>query len=158
MRRKIMDRYALEQHNDILNIKRLETKKEAIIISKLDKECFDGTDDLPLEYLLDKQTICYLAYLNDIIVGSIIYEKRSLTLTRIISLCIAPEYRNKSYGTQLIEFVINILKSESCKTVKLYTWKHNLPYYQKLGFKVYDVDKDFYDKGHDMYSLRKDIA
>lgn len=65
----------------------------------------------------------------------------------ITDIYILPEYRKKGIGKALINYIINLAKSQEIKKIKLSVWTFNrnaINFYEKLGFKItgYLMEKD----------------
>jgi ribosomal protein S18 acetylase RimI-like enzyme len=148
-----------------LTFKRVTNRQEADITIDLDKKCFDQKyiteginiqyEELPVDIILKYFT--YNAYFQKIPVGYIRYHFLGDTLVFVSSICVCPEHKGKKIGSKILEYLQKKLLKPNVKTIKLITWKDNLSFYVKNGFRVFDIDEDFYKKGQNRYSLRKDL-
>lgn len=65
-----------------------------------------------------------------------------------------PEFQGKSLGTKLLKYRIEKLQSiESIKKISVRTSQITYKFYEKQGFHLKEVKKDFWAKGFDMYSM-----
>ena len=98
-------------------------------------------------YFLNKQFI-FVAEENEKIVGFITGEILSkkewytVQLGTINNLYVLEEYRHKGIGKQLMQTMMNSFKEKGIETFELYAFSNNvdaLKFYEKLGFKKYNV-------------------
>jgi ribosomal-protein-alanine N-acetyltransferase len=78
----------------------------------------------------------------------------------IISLAIKPTWRQKGIGTKLTNFLINHFKEGAIREVSLNVRTKNktgIAFYQKLGFKILEIVKNYYRNGDDAYLMKKGI-
>lgn len=65
-----------------------------------------------------------------------------------------PDYQNMSLGTMLLQHRINILKSiPSIRQITVRTSQLAFGFYQKKGFRLVEVVKDYWAEGFDLYSM-----
>ena len=63
-------------------------------------------------------------------------------------------YHGNGFGKRLLEFRIQKIRSLSPKaTIMLDTSQHSYPFFEKLGFKLTTITKDFYGNGLDRYDM-----
>ncbi len=68
---------------------------------------------------------------------------------------IHPDHQGKGYGKQLTLFRINeIRKHPDVETIVVRTSQLVYPFYQKIGFELEKIEKDFWAEGFDLYQLR----
>lgn len=75
----------------------------------------------------------------------------------ILSLVVDPEYRNKMVASNLIDYLISEL-SENLKLITLEVASKNIPainLYEKFGFEVVNVRKNYYSDGDDAYLMAR---
>lgn len=93
------------------------------------------------------------------VVGYIIGEPKNDT-GEIISLAIAPNWRQKGIGKSLTNFLINHFEKEEVKEVLARVRTKNeagISFHKKLGFEVVKTIKKYYSNGDDAYLMRKEI-
>ncbi len=67
---------------------------------------------------------------------------------------IAPEFQGRGIGTRLLNHRLNILKSMgSIHTISVRTSQLTARFYEKNGFVLKEVHKDYWAKGFDMYKM-----
>ena len=75
----------------------------------------------------------------------------------ILSLVVDPEYRNKKVASNLLDYLISEL-DENLKLVTLEVDSNNVPaicLYEKFGFEVVNVRKNYYPNGDDAYLMAR---
>jgi GNAT superfamily N-acetyltransferase len=90
---------------------------------------------------------CYGAYVNNNIVGSfVIIRTRPLTL-ELVNVSVREAYQGKGIGKRLILSAIELAKKENANVLELGTGNssiNQLALYQKCGFRIVGVDRDFF--------------
>ena len=97
-------------------------------------------------------------YTNKNIIGiisySIIYDRGEINY--IITL---PTYRNQGVGSKLLEYAINDIKNNNCKSISLEVESTNIDainLYSKYGFKQIGIRPNYYE-GKDAYLMVQEI-
>lgn len=54
---------------------------------------------------------------------------------QIEELIVDPEARGKSVGALLVQAAVQAAKNHGCREIGLYAMEHNVPFYEKYGFK-----------------------
>lgn len=115
---------------------------------------------------------CYAAYANNNIVGCfVIIMTRPFTL-ELVNISVSEAYQGKGIGKRLILSAIELARNENAKILELGTGNssiNQLALYQKCGFRIVGVDKDFFSRHYkekiiengiecvDMIRLRMDL-
>lgn len=90
---------------------------------------------------------CYVAYINDNTVGVfVLVRTRPLTL-ELINIAVKEAYQGKGIGKKLILNAIDIARRDNKKVLEVGTGNsslNQLALYQKCGFRIVGVDKDFF--------------
>lgn len=118
---------------------------------------FDEAEAEGLVYYLDHQIEEYFVVEEDgstIGCGGINYEDDSKTA--VISWdIIHPQYQGKGLGRKLTEFRIQHIKSISTiQQIIVRTSQHTDKFYEKMGFKLIEIKKDYWAKGFDLYYMQ----
>ncbi|WP_375754098.1 GNAT family N-acetyltransferase [Vibrio sp. HN007] len=119
--------------------------------------------DLPIALLLEadpsktciqsylERSLCFAAFENEQLVGACVTHSQATDSeetdhTEIFNIAVWPEFQGKGIGTALLKHVIEQLKKYGYKTVELGTgtFGYQLTYYQRLGFRVEGVRKNFF--------------
>ncbi|KNF07304.1 acetyltransferase, GNAT family [Gottschalkia purinilytica] len=92
---------------------------------------------------------CYIACIDNEIVGVyVLIKTRPLTL-EIVNIAVDERYQGRGIGKKLIFDAINRARKEGIKTLEIGTGNsslYQLALYQKCGFRINGVDKDFFKK------------
>ncbi|MCT8978701.1 GNAT family N-acetyltransferase [Clostridium sp. CX1] len=90
---------------------------------------------------------CYVAYINDNIVGAfLLVRTRPLTL-ELVNIAVKEVYQGKGIGKRLILNAIDIARKNNTKILEVGTGNssiNQLALYQKCGFRIVGVDRDFF--------------
>lgn len=65
-----------------------------------------------------------------------------------------PDYQRKSLGTKLLKHRLDLIqKMDKVKIISVRTSQLAYPFYEKSGFKLKEVVKDYWAKGFDLYRM-----
>ena len=133
------DKYAL------IDLIRLNTPKYFAINEEADLN----------EYLDTKRELYYVLLFDKKIVGcGGINFADNKTIGKISWDILHPQYQGKSLGTQLLKHRIEILKSiSSIQKITVRTSQLAYKFYEKRGFVLNEIKRDFWAKGFDMYYM-----
>lgn len=110
----------------------------------------DPSRDIVDEYL--QRGICYGAYINNKVVGVYVMIKtRPLTL-ELVNIAVSEEYQGRGIGKTLVSSAIDMAKEENAKVLELGTGNSSiaqLALYQKCGFRITSIDRDFFIKHYE---------
>lgn len=91
----------------------------------------------------------YSAYIDNKVVGAyVILMTRPLTL-EIMNIAVEELHQRKGIGKVLINHAINTSKDLNAKVLEIGTGNssiYQLAFYQKCGFRITGIDKDFFKK------------
>jgi len=116
------------------------------------------SSEIPIELLLeaDPSEQSILSYLesglifatvrNEVAIGVCVVSLESETRAELFNISVSKEFQQQGVGTKLLEFVLQELKSKGVKRLELGTgtFGYQLAYYQRLGFRVDSVLKDYF--------------
>lgn len=153
-------------------------------MDKIEIKRLDNNEGIPYDLLLladpsieiindyINRGYCYAAYANNNIVGSfVIIRTRPLTL-ELVNVSVREAYQGKGIGKRLILSAIELAKQEHAKVLEIGTGNssiNQLALYQKCGFRIVGVDRDFFRRHYkekiiengieciDMIRLRMDL-
>ncbi|WAH44639.1 GNAT family N-acetyltransferase [Alicyclobacillus fastidiosus] len=90
---------------------------------------------------------CFVAELNDQVVGVyVLIETRPQTV-ELVNVAVTAEEQGKGYGKQLVLHAIEKARSKGYKVIEIGTGNSSvgqLALYQKCGFRICGVDRDFF--------------
>lgn len=75
-------------------------------------------------------------------------------LARISWDIIAPKSQGKGIGRKLMQYRINLLnKNQNIEIIMVRTSQHAYKFYEKLGFELEKMERDFWAKGFHLYQM-----
>lgn len=86
---------------------------------------------------------------KDQTIGVIVLLPTRPNTLEIINIAIDPNYQGKGYAKKLLKFAINNAKNKGFKHIEIGTANssiNQLALYQKVGFRINYIDKDFFLK------------
>lgn len=106
-------------------------------------------------YLDNERELYYVLLFNEKIVGcGGINFAENKTIGKISWDILHPEYQGKSLGTRLLEYRIEKLESiKSVQKITVRTSQVAYQFYEKQGFELKKIKKDYWAKGFDMYKM-----
>ena len=106
-------------------------------------------------YLDNERQLYYVLLFNEKIVGcGGINFAENKTIGKISWDILHPEYQGKSLGTRLLEYRIEKLESiKSVQKITVRTSQVAYQFYEKQGFELKEIKKDYWAKGFDMYKM-----
>jgi [ribosomal protein S18]-alanine N-acetyltransferase len=116
--------------------------------------------DVLLKAVMSSSREVYFAALKDEIAGFIMINMHGTFVGYVQSICVAPDWRNKGVGGQLMAFAENRIFSET-PNVFLCVSSFNKGaqrLYEKLGYEVVGELKDFIASGYSEILMRKTIS
>ncbi|AOZ94506.1 GNAT family N-acetyltransferase [Paenibacillus crassostreae] len=105
----------------------------------------DPSEKLVKEYLSRGQ--CFVATKNDEVIGVIVLIRTRPETIEIVNIAVREDHQNKGIGKRLVLFAIDKAKEQHIKTVEIGTGNsglNQLALYQKCGFRITGVDRDFF--------------
>lgn len=121
---------------------------------------FDPSEEQDLIDYLENELEDYFVFEQDgeiLGAGGINYFLKD-GIARISWDFVHPESQGQGIGSQLTRFRIERIKQISAiQTIIVRTSQHVYPYYEKLGFNLVNVEKDFWAKGFDLYGMKMEL-
>jgi ribosomal protein S18 acetylase RimI-like enzyme len=93
----------------------------------------------------------YAAFLDDELVGEYVLTPVSESVLELKNIAVAELYRGKGLGKKLVLDAIERARSFGSKTLEVGTGNSsldNLALYQKCGFRIVGIEKDFFTKNY----------
>lgn len=90
---------------------------------------------------------CYVAYINDNIVGAFLLVRTRPLALELVNIAVKEVYQGKGIGKRLILNAIDIARKNNTKILEVGTGNSSisqLALYQKCGFRIVGVDRDFF--------------
>ena len=89
------------------------------------------------------------------ILGGAGYAYENKETANICWVFVDPRYHNKGLGTKLVNNCMDILKTnEKLNTIQLECSNITYKFYEKLGFKVKYIKKDYWPNNDDLYFMK----
>ncbi|API92606.1 putative N-acetyltransferase YvbK [Virgibacillus pantothenticus] len=107
----------------------------------------DPQKELVEEYLFRGE--CFIAEIDGKVAGVYVLLPTRPSTIELVNIAIAEEEQGKGYGKKLIADAIQKAKEKKCRIMEVGTGNSSigqLAMYQKCGFRITGVDKDFFVK------------
>lgn len=116
---------------------------------------FDKSEEKELiSYLENEIEDYFVAEINQQIVGAGGINIHS-DLARISWDIIHPDFQGKGIGRLLTQYRIDLIKRNPIiKFIEVRTSQLAYRFYEKMGFKLESITKDYWAKGYDLYSMK----
>jgi len=138
-------KYSNEDKDKILGLLKLNIPKY-----------FDPSEENDLKNYLDKEVEDYFVVeLESVIVGAggINYFPEE-KIARISWDMIHPDYQGKGVGKSLIKYRIDYIKAKNLfKIIEVRTSQLVADFYNKMGFELVNIEKDYWAKDYDLYQM-----
>lgn len=119
--------------------------------------------DIPMELLLEadpsekciqsylSDSVCFAVFKQNKLLGACVTNSHSAGVSELFNIAVWPEHQGQGIGTKLLKFALEQLRVKEFKEVELGTgtFGYQLTYYQRFGFRVTGVRKDFFIKNYD---------
>ncbi|MGF1699581.1 GNAT family N-acetyltransferase [Photobacterium makurazakiensis] len=98
-----------------------------------------------------EESLIYVAMLNSEAVGVCVVKAMPLRSAELMNIAVCPTHQSKGIGSQLLLHAIKQTKQLGIKTLTLGTgtFGYQLSFYQRVGFRVTSIDKDFFLNHYD---------
>lgn len=93
---------------------------------------------------------CFVAQSNGAVVGACAVLPRKAGVYELMSIAVHPDHKKCGYGGALLKWVIGFFrKSGACRLeVGTGSFGYQLAFYQRHGFRVDRIDRDFFTKNY----------
>ena len=137
--------YDTKDKNEVINLIRLNTPEYFAV---------DEEEDLN-KYLETERELYYVLLYDQKLVGCGGINFADNNTTGKISWDILhPDYQGKSLGTKLLKHRIDKLNSiEGIQKITVRTSQVAYKFYEKQGFELFEIKKDYWAEGFDMYNM-----
>jgi N-acetylglutamate synthase-like GNAT family acetyltransferase len=122
-----------------------------------------ATSEAPMDLLLQadpsvkkvkdylRQSKCIVAIFESRVVGACIVKTVSEDTHELMNISVAPEYQKIGIGKELLQYVITTTRNAKVKQLEVGTgtFGYQLAFYQREGFRVDSVEKDFFLVNYD---------
>ncbi|WP_010529958.1 GNAT family N-acetyltransferase [Lentibacillus jeotgali] len=136
-------------------IKTVETSEEKQLAYDVRTNVFVHEQNVPPEVEIDEfdeQAIHLIGYKNDVPIAAC--RVRFLDhYGKLERICVLKDQRGKSYGSELIHTMEDVIRKEGYEKAKLNAQTHAIDFYQRLGYDV--VSGEFMDAGIPHVTMKK---
>ena len=96
-------------------------------------------------------SLCYLALKSDVPVGVCVLGHTDDATLELYNIAVCPSVQNHGIGTELLSHVIEEARSEGVGSIELGTgtFGYQLAFYQRVGFRVEAVIKNYFVDNYD---------
>ncbi|MCL9638158.1 GNAT family N-acetyltransferase [Bacillus zanthoxyli] len=105
----------------------------------------DPSEEIVKDYI--KRGECFVAEDNNLIVGVYVLLPTRPETLELVNIAVNEELHNKGIGRQLVRDAVEKARSKGYKTIEVGTGNSSigqLYLYQKCGFRIVSIDKDFF--------------
>ena len=94
---------------------------------------------------------CFVAWHSGTIVGACVVQPRVSGTQELMSIAVHPEHQKTGKGTALLQWVIDFFGEAGTSKLEVGTgtFGYQLAFYQRHGFRVTSIDKDFFIRNYD---------
>jgi N-acetylglutamate synthase-like GNAT family acetyltransferase len=137
--------YETKDKNEVINLIRLNTPKYFAVKEEEDLN----------RYLESERELYYVLLYDQIIVGcGGINFTDNHTTGKISWDLFHPDYQGKSLGSKLVKYRIDKLTSmEGIQKISVRTSQVAYKFYEKQGFELVEIKKDYWADGFDLYEM-----
>ncbi|HWJ77639.1 MAG TPA: GNAT family N-acetyltransferase [Niallia sp.] len=110
----------------------------------------DPSEKMVREYI--SRGICYVAKEKDLIIGIYVLLPTRPETIELVNIAVEVTSQGKGIGKQLIFHAIETAKQQNYKTIEVGTGNSSigqLALYQKCGFRINSIDRDFFTRHYD---------
>ena len=144
---------------NLITIREYETKDQIEVINLIrlnTPEYFAVAEEEDLKKYLETEKELYYVLLFDQKIagcGGINFADNNTT-GKISWDIVHPDYQGKALGTKLLKHRIDILRSmDGIHKITVRTSQVAYKFYEKQGFKLFEIKKDYWAEGFDMYYM-----
>jgi ribosomal protein S18 acetylase RimI-like enzyme len=104
----------------------------------------DPSEDKVRGYLPDSD--CFVACDNGAVVGACVVQPLGDGVHELMSIAVQPSRQQRGYGSALLGWVIGFFREAGARRIEVGTgtFGYQLAFYQRHGFRVTAIDRDFF--------------
>lgn len=108
----------------------------------------DPSEDAIKGYL--DQSRCFIAWYEKVVAGVCVVKPVTEKTVELMNIAVSPSIQQRGVGTQLLKHVIQKVKDSGTQYLEVGTgtFGYQLTFYQRHGFRVSRIDKDFFLKNY----------
>ncbi|MCG8392026.1 MAG: GNAT family N-acetyltransferase [Pseudomonadales bacterium] len=104
----------------------------------------DPSEEAIAVYL--NQSRCFAACINNVPVGACVIKSITRDRVELMNIAVSPSNQQSGIGTRLLRSVIDKVKNSGAQSIEVGTgtFGYQLAFYQRQGFRVDRIDKNFF--------------
>ena len=108
----------------------------------------DPSEDKIRSYLSGSK--CFVASIGAVVVGACVVQPRGTDTHELMCIAVHPTHQKSGYGTALLKWVIDFYRNSGARQLEVGTgtFGYQLAFYQRHGFRVTSIDRDFFVKNY----------
>jgi len=89
---------------------------------------------------------CFVISSDAVVVGACVVQPRGTDTYELMSIAVDPAHQKSGYGTALLKWVIDFYRDFGARQLEVGTgtFGYQLAFYQRNGFRVTSIDRDFF--------------
>jgi ribosomal protein S18 acetylase RimI-like enzyme len=89
---------------------------------------------------------CFVAILQGKLVGAYAVQPIAPAVYELMSIAVSPGYQRKGIGSRLLEHLVTTVRDMGARRLEVGTgsFGYQLAWYQRAGFRVFAVERDFF--------------
>lgn len=89
---------------------------------------------------------CFVARDEGVVVGVAVLRTVSENIVELMNIAVTPGLQQRGYGNRVLSLLIRRLRNDGCQKLEVGTgtFGYQLKFYQKLGFRVTAIRRDFF--------------
>ena len=102
---------------------------------------------------------CFVAILQSKPVGAYVVQPIAPALYELMSIAVSPEHQRNGIGSQLLRHAVGIVRALGARRLEVGTgtFGYQLTWYQREGFRVFAVERDFFLNNYEQPIYENDI-
>jgi GNAT superfamily N-acetyltransferase len=108
----------------------------------------DPSEDKVRSYLPGAK--CFVASSAGVVVGACVVKPLAAGAHELMSIAVQPAHQRLGYGTAILKWVIDFFRESGASQLEVGTgtFGYQLAFYQKHGFRVSGIDRNFFVKNY----------
>ncbi len=104
----------------------------------------DPSEDKIRSYLPGSK--CFVASREGVVVGACVVQALGVGAHELMAIAVHPDHQRAGYGTALLKHVIELFRASGARRLEVGTgtFGYQLAFYQRQGFRVDHIDRDFF--------------
>lgn len=93
---------------------------------------------------------CFVASRDDVVVGACVVQALAAGVHELMSIAVHPSHQQAGHGSALLKWVIEHFRQAGASQLEVGTgsFGYQLAFYQRHGFRVTAIDRDFFTRNY----------